>query len=329
MLNETTNIFDCLDWVCVRFGLSKSPNLFIHSQKSDENQMTNCNSCEHYCVNVHASWTICVHDSVSYLMYVMKESSEILFQFFLQNRMQEVEKFTFLKVYADSISKLAEWNEQLAKDLCRKIIQYWIYWIDEEWNDPIVEALFIQIKVMIDKWKEISIANSENWKKWWRPPKTKKTETKAKQKPTETEHEAKKNNIEHRTYNNEQINNNIILSDDTESKDSVEYWNADVNECLNLIKKFNWWLIDWTVKNNRRYAKMLIDKLKKLDSIQNWKFTRNETLEIILTVISKNKYHASKITSSELIYRNLAVLMQACKTDFNKAQSSQIILPTI
>jgi len=327
VLNERpTSLIVWID-VCVRFGLSKSSNLFIHSQKSDENQMTCCNSCEHYCVNVHASWTICLHDSVSHLMYVMKESSKILFQFFLQSRMQEVEKFTFLKLYADSITKLAEWNEQLAKDLCRKIVQYWIYWIEEESNDPILEAMFISFRTMIDRWKEISVQNTENWKKWWRPKNQNKTETKPNWNPTETESKAKKSKIENRKEKIEK-ENNIILSDDTESKDS-EYWNPDVNLCLWIIKSFNWWLIDWTVKNNRRYAKMLIDKLNKLESIKEWRYTRNETLELILNVISKNKYHVSKITSPESIYRNLAVLMQACKNDVWKAQTNQIVLPTI
>ena len=82
-------------------------------------------------------------------------------------------------------------------------------------------------------------------------------------------------------------------------------------------------------KNNRRYAKMLIDKLNKLESIKEWRYSRNETLELILNVISKNKYHVSKITSPESIYRNLAVLMQACKNDVWKAQTNQIVLPTI
>jgi hypothetical protein len=39
-------------------------------------------------------------------MYLMKEGAKILFQFHLW--IMEVEKFTFLKVYADSIKKLAE-----------------------------------------------------------------------------------------------------------------------------------------------------------------------------------------------------------------------------
>ena len=241
--------------------------------------------------------------------------------------MQEVEKFTFLKLYADSIRKLAEWNEQLAKELCRKIVQYWIYWIDEEWSDPIVEALFIQSKIMIDRWKEIAIANTENWKKWWRWKKAKKSETKAKQKQKESEWKTDSSKIENIKYKIEK-ENNIILSNNTEAKAS-EYWNEEINKCLDLIKSFNWWLLDWTVKNNRRYAKLLIDKLNKLESIQTWKYTRFETLWIILDLISKNKYYSSKITSPESIYRNLAVLMQTCKNNIWKSQTNQIILPTI
>ena len=329
MLNgRPTSLIVWID-VCVRFGLSKSSNLFIHHKKSDDEQMTCCNSCEHNCVYVHASWTICLHDSVHHLMYVMKESSKILFQFFLP-LMQATEKFTFLKLYADSITKLAEWNEQLAKDLCRKIVQYWIYWIEEESDDAILEAMFISFKTMIDRWKEIANANSENWKKWWRPKKAKKTETKAKQNPTESDWKAKKSKIENRKekIENKKEEENIILSNDTEAKAS-EYWNPEINECLNLIKTYNWWLIDWTIKNNRKYAKLLIDKLNKLESIQKWQFTRSETLEIILKVVSQNKFHAWKITSTEKIYFNLADLMRICKTDLQKSQTSSIVLPTI
>ena len=330
MLNERpTSLIVWID-VCVRFGLSKSSNLFIQSQKSDDEKMTHCNHREHLCVYVHGSRLVCICDSFHRLMYVMKESSKILFQFFLWTKMQEVEKFTFLKVYADSITELAKWDEQLAKELCRRIFQYWIYWIDEKTDSPVLEALFIQMKAMIDKWRQITIANSENWKKWWRWKQKQKSETKAKWKQNESETKANWNNIEHRTTNNEQwTNNQIILSNDTESKDSVQYWNEEVNRCLTRIKSYNWWLLDWTVKNNRRYAKLLIDKLNKLESIQAWKYTRDETLDIILQVISKNKFYASKITSAESIYRNLAVLMQACKNDIWKAQSNSIVLETI
>ena len=71
-----------------------------------------------------------------------------------------------------------------------------------------------------------------------------------------------------------------------------------------------------------------IDKLNKLESVQEWKFTRVQTLEIILKVISQNKFYNTKITSSESIYRNLSALMQVCKKDIQK-QGSTIILETI
>lgn len=248
----------------------------------------------------------------------------------------EVEKFTFLKIYADSISKLAEWNEQLAKDLCRKIVQYWIYGINEESNDPILEALFIQIKNMIDKGKEISKINSENWKKKWKK-ETNKSKSKAKKsekKRNGNETETKSNNIEHITYNIEHktdnIEQDISLSNDKETETKVsEYWDSEINKCLDLIKSYNWWIIDWTIKKSRKYGKLLIWKLNKLDSIKKWKFTRYETLDILLKIISENKFYAWKITSPELIYENLTLLMNVCKKDIKKASSSSIVLESI
>ncbi|MBO7219224.1 MAG: hypothetical protein J6W16_01810 [Methanobrevibacter sp.] len=52
-------------------------------------------------------------------------------------------------------------------------------------------------------------------------------------------------------------------------------------------------------------------------------------MEIILKVISQNKYYASKITSPENIYRNLSVLMQQCKADIGKANAGSTVLQTI
>ena len=214
-----------------------------------------------------------------------------------------------------------------------------IAFVEFMFEDKIPEQLDEQEKVIFDSLvvrMESSKKKSEAWSKshwWWRPRKTAENEEFENKKTTKKHQKNSKKTTEkqeeqEQVKDKEEENNNIILSNNTETKVS-EYWNPEINLCLWIIKSFNWWLIDWTVKNNRRYAKMLIDKLNKLESIQNWKFTWNETLELILNVISKNKYHASKITSAESIYRNLAVLMQACKNDVWKAQSSQIILPTI
>lgn len=304
------------------------PNLFIHSQKSDENQMTCCNSCEHYCVNVHASWTICLHDSVSHLMYVMKESSKVLFPILLQI-MEKKNYFKCFRLFLDTWKKL---DDSLKWKYYEALLEYWLNWIKP--TDPIIDALLTSAMYSIDqtdeimmkkseamKWNQNAVKSFEKLSKQWKTDKNK-----AEQKQTDKNIWRNKKNIEEYKKNIE--DNNIILSDDTEAKAS-EYWNSEINQCLNLIKQYNWWLLDWTVKNNRRYSKLLIDKLNKLESIQEWKFTRIETLEIILKVISQNKYHASKITSAEWIYRNLAVLMQQCKSDISKAQTNQIVLPTI
>jgi len=248
------------------------------------------------------------------------------------------ERFQFLRTYAESINELAKADENLANGLARKIIQYGIYWINEDSWNPIIEAMFIQIKIMIDNWKAISKANTENGKKGWRPSKTwensqkpkqnqTETETKPNENQTETETEAKKTKIENIKYKKENI---ITLSkDNVVDKSTKEYWDKEVNKCLELIKQYNNGIIDGTQANQRRFGKHLVNKLKELDSIKEWKFTREETLEIILKVVSQNKYHSWKICSPEQIYRNLSLLMNVCKNDITKTTTGNVILETL
>ena len=246
------------------------------------------------------------------------------------------ERFQFLKTYADTINKIAEADESLAEKLCMKIIRYGIEWIDEDSGNPILEWLFVQIKVMIDKGQEITEKNRINWKKGWRPsmnwensqkPKhnPNKTQTKPKDNPNITEGQPKITKIENIKYKKENI---ISLSKDNEV-DKSTYWNEDINKCLDLIKQYNNGLIDWTKQNQRRFAKHLINKLNELDSIKDWRFTREQTLEIILKVISQNKYYSGKITSPETIYRNLSLLMNVVKNDISKTNASNVILETL
>ena len=251
----------------------------------------------------------------------------------------ELDRFQVLKSYADSIKTLAEADMRLAQELSYLIIQYWIYWTKPpKETNPIVLALFNQIKIPIDSGKLISKQNSINGKKGWRPEKNwensqkangnrKESEPKANQKQTETETiSEKKQNI--KIKNNKIENNLITLSKDNE-EDKSSYGNEEINKCLELIKNYNNGLIDWTKQNQRRFAKHLISKLNQLDSIKDWKYTWQDTLEIILKIISQNKYYSSKITSPEAIYRNLAVLMQQCKNDVAKQNTDNVILETL
>lgn len=236
------------------------------------------------------------------------------------------ERFQFLRTYADSLNELAKADESLAKELAWKIIQYGIYDENIISENPIIEAMFIQIKLMIDNWKAITDKNRENWKKWWRPKNPNKTETKPKQNPNETETEAKQTKIENRK---DKIENNILTLSKDKEEDKSSYGNEEINKCLELIKNYNNGIIDWTQQNQRRFGKHLINKLKELDSIKDWRFTWEQTLEIILKVVSVNKFYSSKITSPEAIYRNLSLLMNVCKNDITKTNADNIVLQAI
>lgn len=324
----------CLSGLSVGIRTRRMCSNFYFLSKTDDNKMNHCNHRECVSLFLHGVRTVCIHDSVCCLMYLMKESSKILFQFFIQAMTEEKRKsitlfedqYRFFKTF-NSPNLLIAFVEFMFEDK-----------LPQNLNEQ-EQVIFDSLIVRMNNLKKKSIAWAKWWKNshwWWRSKNTEETtekQTKNKQKTSKKQAELKAENKQEQVQVQDKVqekeNTEIILSNDSESADSVVYWNTDVNECLNLIKQYNWWLIDWTVKNNRRYAKLLIDKLNKLDSIKNWRFTRNATLELILQVISKNKYHASKITSPESIFRNLAILMQTCKNDVWKAHTNQIVLPTI
>ena len=110
-------------------------------------------------------------------------------------------------------------------------------------------------------------------------------------------------------------------------KEKEGYGLEEVNVCLALIKSYNGGISNWADGKQRQYANHLIKKLKSLTSVQEWKFSRDETLNMILKVISVNEFHSPKIASAELIYHNLATLMQVCKAEFQKQSKSNI--PTV
>lgn len=196
-------------------------------------------------------------------------------------------------------------------------VEYMFEDIEPEWLTDQEQVIFDSLRIRMNNQKKKSYAGQlSHW--WWRPKWETKKQHKNNTKTTEKQ--------EVKDKDKDNICNNIILSDNTETK---SFWNEEINRCLDLIMKYNWGLIDWTKQNGRRYSKLLIDKLNKLEKIKSWEFTWYDTLEIILKVIAKNKYYASKITSPESIYRNLSVLMQQCKADMWKATTSSIVLPVI
>lgn len=246
-------------------------------------------------------------------------------------------KFTFMESYLETVKQLKEYNPELASRLLEAIVEYGLYWTEPE--DPLLRSLLVQIKYAIDSWKEISQKNSENGKKGWRP---KKSETESKTSETETneneenpkkanesEWKQKENKNKKEKENKKINNNNLKVISDTEIVEKEEYGNTEINLLIDLIKSFNWWIIDWTIKEQRQYGYLLLQKLKKLPSVEEWKFKRNEVLETILRIISQSKYHSWKIVSTEKIFRNLTLLMQECKKEFHKAEVNSLVITTI
>ena len=102
------------------------------------------------------------------------------------------------------------------------------------------------------------------------------------------------------------------------SDEIVSYGNPSINLILDLIKENNNWIVDWKKDEQRKYWKLLLDKLEEIKSVKEWKFTPFDILELILKVISENNYHSQKIAWPKKIYYELAWLMQICKQELIK-----------
>lgn len=226
----------------------------------------------------------------------------------------EKKKFVFMETYFETVEELKKHDPELANQLLEAIVQYWLYGIEPE--NPLIKALLVQIQYMIDTWKEISEKKSTAMK--WNKNAVKTYQKQSKQKKTEKNSEEQNETEKTEKENKNKKEKEIILSSNEDKSASTVYWNEEINECLEIIKSFNGWLIDWTQKRNRIYWKNLIGKLKQSPPVINWNHSWEETLKAILQVISENKFYCSKITNPKSIYDNLTLLYQVYKEEANK-----------
>jgi len=219
-------------------------------------------------------------------------------------------KKTFI-VYADWIDYTTEMNLE-EKWLFFQTIMNYYNWI-EVWDIWPIKFIWSKIKKQIDdnnsKREEVLEKRKIAGKKWWL---AKSSKTKQKLASAKIAKENLANlavtdtvNVTDTVTDNEK--KEITLSKDKETK---VYWNEDVNLCLDLIKWVNGWIVDWTKKEQRQYAKHLINKINKLDKIASWEWKRDDYLSGLLALISKSKYDIRKISSPKKIYYDLASLQQ-------------------
>ena len=242
----------------------------------------------------------------------------------------ELDRFQVLKSYAESIKTLAKWDELLARELAYRVIMYWIYGAEPPVNsNPILLALFNQMKLPIQKCRAKWWNAVKNWEKVWNQIEIKWNSNGNQNEITwvsnDNQSEIKpEQNIKYK--NKKEKNNSLTAISWTEVQQENEkksYWNEDVNKCLTLIKTFNHWVMNGSDSNNRKQAWNLINKLKTFDSVVKWDYKRDEVLEWILTVISQNEYYRWKIGSPKLIYDNLWTLVQVCWKETSKLKQRQ------
>jgi len=89
-----------------------------------------------------------------------------------------------------------------------------------------------------------------------------------------------------------------------------KYWNAEINELLDIIAHYNAWIIDWTTASQRRFWKLLLDKVKKMEPVKSGKYTWKRLITDLIKYALDNKYYRTKITSPQNMYYNLAELYQ-------------------
>lgn len=238
----------------------------------------------------------------------------------------EIERFQFLKTYADTVNELAKADENLAKDLLRKIVQYWIYNKNEK-SSPIVEAMFIQIKLMLDKWKEISIRNSEKWKRWgaqeWNQNavKNKKKQTENKQETNQKQTETSKiENIKDKIENNKIENNKIEkgkeennsttlnkISNEILIEEKKEYWNLEINELIKTLKKEAekiWIAYDPT--DERMFAKHILTAKEFWKLADRYGISRAQFAVWIMNASVQINYRKGACSWPKKIYQNTA-----------------------
>lgn len=218
--------------------------------------------------------------------------------------MENRQWFIFYYSFYEAISELPDENKL---ELYEAISQYSFTFTEPTNLSWISKAMRKLIKPQLD-------ANNKRYFNW---KKQKWSKTEANEKQMKSKHETKE-----KEKDKEKDKENILSS--KEDKEQSSYWDENINNCLEIIKKYNWWIIDWTQKEQRIYWKNLIWKLEKIDSVKNWNYTRAQVLQMILEIVSKNSYHSQKISWPKKIYYELWGLMQICKQEISKQKDHSI-----
>lgn len=245
------------------------------------------------------------------------------------------DRFQFLKSFADSLRELAKADEWLAKDVAWEIINYWIYWENVSSENSIANALFIQMKLAIDKGQDIS---EKRRKANQQRTNIEQNLTKQEQNLTNDEQNDPKDKKEKIKDKKEKIkdknnaNTNISISKDIETEIEISdssksnvYWNEFINTLLVLIKeKCNELWIAYDKQKERQYWRLI------LTAKEFWEFAdkiwqAREEFAINILIASAKIWFWKWICSGPMkIYQNYAEVYNLTVQQHNKNQKNLI-----
>jgi len=170
----------------------------------------------------------------------------------------------------------------------------------------------------IEKYKNICDRNKENGLKWWRPiqnpenpvgyletqnnPKNLKSKSKSKSKS--------KNIINDTKVSLEQSSTEIIPKEDKRD--------LDIDLIIESIKNCNEWIIDDQPKNQRRYWKMIKNKINKIKWFE--RFNNEYNIFISFLYDNSDQYRKNYFRSLEKFYRNLSNIIAWIKINHWEVQ---------
>jgi hypothetical protein len=212
-------------------------------------------------------------------------------------------------LYFDSLDCLDELSKEQIADLFIAIRDY-NKWLDIK-LDWLMKALFINFKNQFDrdleKYNNICDRNSLNWSKWWRP-KQKPKETQKTQSVFSKPRKADNDNDNDNDNDTKKDNDNIIINNNNSKEllilEKKEYWNKEINELREIIKKevSDLWFIYKPWKYERERIKNILTSKDYWNICKNANMTRVEFCIKIIQLSNKLEFWKWKINNAETFY---------------------------
>ena len=223
-------------------------------------------------------------------------------------------------IHCDSLSVIDKMTDEQVGKLFRKMRSYH-NWNTYDPEDVVVDIAFEQFKNQFDrdkeKYKSVCERNAENWKKWWRPPKTKENPKNPSglswnpKKPKKADSDSDSDNKS--DSDKEKNNKEIVSKDTTDGWFSPKPITQDIDNVISEIKNkmSDYWIV-YSWDQERMFGKHILSK-KWNNIASQYKF--NDWLEFAKFVIDCSmqdwNWRKYKVCSIKLLYQKYAQIINS------------------